>query len=74
MRCVMCGRALTATASTLAGKPIGPVCAKRAGLTKPAKKRVRIGKLRVVRDDDDSQLTIDFDVRDTAPAIADVVN
>jgi hypothetical protein len=37
MRCVLCGRRLTAPAVLLADQPVGPKCAARAGLVKLAR-------------------------------------
>lgn len=39
MRCVMCGRALSAAAVLIGQYPVGPVCARRAGLMPLAAKR-----------------------------------
>lgn len=38
MKCVMCGRALFNVAALAAGRPVGPKCAKRAGLLTEAKR------------------------------------
>lgn len=39
MRCILCGRTLRAATAWTLGKPIGPVCAARRGMSKPAGKR-----------------------------------
>lgn len=38
MRCALCGRALTAPTVMIGSEPIGPTCARKAGLTKLARK------------------------------------
>ena len=45
MRCFLCGRAIVKSSLTV-GPPIGPKCAKRAGLVEPKRK----AKEDVVRD------------------------
>lgn len=40
MRCALCGRPVLNPAVLIANLPVGPVCAKRANLLAPAKKRI----------------------------------
>lgn len=39
MRCALCGRVTLNPAAMIGAMPVGPVCAKRAGLTKPRKRK-----------------------------------
>lgn len=64
MRCVMCGRALVNASVFVAGRPVGPVCAKRAGLVERAPSKqsaaLRIGRVRLhaVRREDAATLDL----------------
>lgn len=39
MRCALCGRVTLHPAALIGAMPVGPVCARRAGLTKPRKRK-----------------------------------
>lgn len=40
MRCILCGRSMGQPAVTIASMPVGPVCARRAGLMPIAAKKL----------------------------------
>lgn len=46
VRCAMCGRPITLAAGRVFAGPVGPTCAKRAGLAKPRRARRTEGATR----------------------------
>ena len=67
MNCLLCGRPLTAAAVFLAGHPIGPKCARKAGFIALAargkNKALRLGPAcRVARTADDGQMALELEV------------
>lgn len=54
MKCVFCDRTLFRPALLVAGRPVGPVCARRAGLIQPKRRATTCApKQRAVRQDVD---------------------
>lgn len=70
MRCVLCSRALTAPAVMIGIYPVGPVCARRAGLIKIASRggnkvlTLGVAMRSVRRRPDDQQLDLELEVID----------
>ena len=65
MHCILCSRPLRTAAMYIGAYPIGPVCARRAGLTQiAAKGRNRLLKLAApaTRSRDDAQMALDLEV------------
>ena len=65
MTCILCSRPLRTAAMYIGAYPIGPVCARRSGLTQiAAKGRSRLLKLAapVRRSRDEAQMALDLEV------------
>lgn len=65
MRCALCGRSMASAAVLIGNLPIGPRCARRAGLLEPARKR--LGLLTLVKGraqrQEDGQMDLELEVQ-----------
>lgn len=60
MHCCLCGRFMFSAAVTIAGLPVGPKCAKRAGLVELARKRIGAVRLVQPKKEEDCPKTMDL--------------
>lgn len=60
MRCCLCGRSMFAAAVMIGNQPVGPTCAKKAGLMELARKQAGSVRLTTQRKTENCQKTLDL--------------